>query len=1644
MRKHVARFSRVRPTWRSLVSFAVAAAALGVLLYPSQQAGAKATKSATQAAVAKAAGAKADAANAATVGDPITGTHTVTFDGYSFMVDGQRTYLWSGEFHYFRLPSPDLWTDIFQKMKAAGFNSASLYFDWGYHSGKQGQYDFTGVRDTDRLLDMAAAAGIYVVARPAPYINAEVDGGGFPGWEDTTLGNNRSADANYLKWSDEWQTQIDAVIARHQVTNGTGSVIGYQVENEYYHNDTAGRTYMAHMEAKAKADGITVPLTGNHNGDFNSGVGALDVDGIDSYPQGFNCSNPTTWSGVPNISSDHPATHPLYTPEFQGGAFDPWGGPGYDKCAQLINDQFANVFYKQNIAVGATAQSFYMLYGGTNWGWLGMPENYTSYDYGAAIRETRQLDPKYQEDKLIGYMTHAVTPLTKTDSIVSIAPDNTAIIDTARKNPDTGTQFHTLRHSSSTSTNVDTTHMAIDFNAKAGGASFTWDDPDPTLQYTGTWSHVANQSYTGGDYKNTESFSNVAGDSVSIPFTGTAVQWITSKTNNHGMADVYLDGTKVTTVDDSGSASQAVIYSTSGLTNGPHTLKIVVVGTHSSGSTDNFVTIDAINIPTAGSTGTVTYPKVPQEPSTAITVNGRDSHIIVANYKLGTNQLQYSTSEIMTNATIGGRDIAVLYGDAGSFGETVLNYSAQPTVVSSGGTVKTTWDPASGDLRLNYTHTGLLRIAVSGPGDNPLLLLIGDKPTADTFWQQSTGTSQVIVRGTHLLRGATLGSDGTLNLSGDNADNPGIEVFAGATSVTWDGQAVTTTGAGDPLGGLTGTISTAQPITLPDLTNWKHQEESPEAQPGFDDSSWITADKMSSNSSTSPGSLPVLFADDYGFHTGNTWYRGRFHYGGKETGIHLSSDVSGGAQAFSAWLNGVFIGSSTTGSADFTFPAGAVSKTGDNILSVLTVNMGHEEDYNETNGSKAARGLIGATINGAPLEALTWKLQGVAGGENLRDTVRGPLSTGGLYGERAGWDLPGFSDSSWSTVQLPYVDTTPGVSWYRTNVALNLPTNQDTSLGVTFTDADKTHRYRAELFVNGWMMGNYINYLGPQHSFPVPNGILNPNGNNTIAIAVWNLDGTTGGLGAVSLTNYGSYTTSLQVAQNNSPGYDATKYALPATPGTTVALATPDDITGGQTFTASATVQVPAGADALSNVTGTLNVPAGWTVSASTPASVASVKKGGWARFNWQVTAPSSLTGSAFPLTATINYTQDGAATSNSDERIMKSIPAAPPAGADYLSDLPWVSSTNGWGPVERDTSVGGNVAGDGKTITLAGTTFAKGLGTNSISDVTIYAAGRCSSFTATVGVDDEAGGSAGSVTFSVIADGHTLTTTARQTGSSANLNINVAIPAGAQILDFVVGDGGDGNGNDHGDWAKPILTCGGGTLHSDAQLSDLELNGSTLAGFAPGTTTYDNVGADPNVPPSITATAADNGTVSITPAVSIPGTAIVKVTSEDGTSTATYTVNLVPTSTSVDGGVGGTVPATLSLTIGGPASFGAFVPGVTADYTAQTSANVISTAGDALLSVADPSATATGHLVNGAFSLPSPLQARARDAANTGTAYNNVGSAASPLNLLSWAAPISNDAVSLQFSQHIGSTDALRTGSYGKTLTFTLSTTTP
>jgi hypothetical protein len=124
--------------------------------------------------------------------------------------------------------------------------------------------------------------------------------------------------------------------------------------------------------------------------------------------------------------------------------------------------------------------------------------------------------------------------------------------------------------------------------------------------------------------------------------------------------------------------------------------------------------------------------------------------------------------------------------------------------------------------------------------------------------------------------------------------------------------------------------------------------------------------------------------------------------------------------------------------------------------------------------------------------------------------------------------------------------------------------------------------------------------------------------------------------------------------------------------------------------------------------------------------------------------------------------------------------------------------------------------------------------------------------------------------------------------------------------------------------------------------------------------------------------------------------------------------------SVDVDGTVGGSVQPTLSLTLGGAASFGTFTPNVDKTYEATTMAIVTSTGADAALSVAPQPA----YLANGTYTLSEPLQVAFSKAA--------------------WTGPVSGDPVTITFRQHIGATQGLRTGSYGKTLTFTLSTTNP
>ncbi|WSQ08834.1 NPCBM/NEW2 domain-containing protein [Streptomyces sp. NBC_01231] len=258
----------------------------------------------------------------------------------------------------------------------------------------------------------------------------------------------------------------------------------------------------------------------------------------------------------------------------------------------------------------------------------------------------------------------------------------------------------------------------------------------------------------------------------------------------------------------------------------------------------------------------------------------------------------------------------------------------------------------------------------------------------------------------------------------------------------------------------------------------------------------------------------------------------------------------------------------------------------------------------------------------------------------------------------------------------------------------------------------------------------------------------------------------------------------------------------------TLAADLPATIHRGESATLKTTFTVPATGDSATGLTLRPGTPDGWTVASTTPTTFSKVTPGHSVTASWTVTAP---TAAATPVSVTFSplatYARGGVqhwtyGTAKTE------VPIPPPTGSPYLSDLSFVSSSNGWGPVERDSSNGEQAEGDGLPITIRGTVHDKGLGTHTDSDVAFFLGGTCSRFTATVGIDDEVA-PYGSVTFTVTADGRTLTTTPVLTGTSQPLPLDLDV-TGAQQLHLVIADGGDGNAHDHADWADARLTCAG------------------------------------------------------------------------------------------------------------------------------------------------------------------------------------------------------------------------------------------
>lgn len=547
-----------------------------------------------------------------------------------------------------------------------------------------------------------------------------------------------------------------------------------------------------------------------------------------------------------------------------------------------------------------------------------------------------------------------------------------------------------------------------------------------------------------------------------------------------------------------------------------------------------------LRLPT--SAGNLTVPQIGGN----LTLNGRDSKIHVVDYDVVGTNILYSTAEVFTWKKFADYKVLILYGGDGEYHELAVSSKSDFEVLEgpasgisskkSGSTVIIGWE-ASSTRRIIQVDD--LRIFLLGKLSSPTILSYEadrelDRNSAYNYWvpelpakgtlpgfsTQKKTASSIIVKAGYLVRTAYL-QGVNLHITADfNATTP-IEVIGAperAKHLFINGEKfqhvvdqneiwVSSVGYADP------------GITLPSLRDldWKYLDTLPEIQPSYDDSAWTVADHKTTNNTLRPLDTPTsLYSSDYGFYTGYLIYRGHFIARGNETSFFIRTQ-GGSAFGSSVWLNQTYLGSwagiDKDSDNNSTYKLPNLKKGKPYVLTVIIDNMGLDEDWTVgTETMKNPRGILDYKLSGRDAAAISWKLTGNLGGEDYIDKVRGPLNEGGLYAERQGFHQPNPPSHDWtssppSSPSPLHGLQTAGIGFYTAKFNLNIPAGWDVPLYFNFANhTAPPSAYRVQLYVNGYQFGKYVNNIGPQTSFPVPQGILNYRGTNWIALSLWALE----------------------------------------------------------------------------------------------------------------------------------------------------------------------------------------------------------------------------------------------------------------------------------------------------------------------------------------------------------------------------------------------------------------------------------------------------------------------------------------------------------------------------------------------------------
>lgn len=563
-----------------------------------------------------------------------------------------------------------------------------------------------------------------------------------------------------------------------------------------------------------------------------------------------------------------------------------------------------------------------------------------------------------------------------------------------------------------------------------------------------------------------------------------------------------------------------------------------------------------LKLPT--SAGDVTIPQLGGD----LSLNGRDSKIHVVDYNVSGTTVVYSTAEIFTWKKFADSKVLIVYGGPGEHHELAVASESKVSILE--GTESDITSKQIGDsLVMSWDVSSNRRIVQIGD----LRVFLIDRNSAYNYWvpelptqgtlpgysTQGNTASSIIIKASYLVRTAYLkGSD--LCITADFNATTEIEVIGApktAENLYINGEKASH--EVDRRNGIwTSQVEYAAPeINLPSLKDleWKYLDTLPEIQSSYDDSAWPIANKPTTDNTLRPLDTPTsLYSSDYGFHAGYLIYRGSFVAQGNETEFFIRTQ---GGQAFgsSLWLNQTLLGSWTglnqNSDCNATYTLPQLQRGQSYVITVVVDNTGLDEDWTVgADEMKSPRGILNYILSGRDASTITWKLTGNLGGEDYHDKTRGPLNEGGLYAERHGFHQPEPPSADWKTSSPLDGLSQSGIGFYSTKFDLDIPRGWDVPLYFNFgnnstTDSSSPPAYRVQLYVNGYQYGKYVSNIGPQTSFPVPEGILNHRGTNWIAVSLWALESGGARLDSFELSYETPVKTGMkEVEASEQPGYE--------------------------------------------------------------------------------------------------------------------------------------------------------------------------------------------------------------------------------------------------------------------------------------------------------------------------------------------------------------------------------------------------------------------------------------------------------------------------------------------------------------------------